>query len=474
MAEPDILDITKPIKLIFTKEINSLWKADLDIEKNDYIQEEAYVEFNGILFIAKKINEIKDKKGRLISSIKLDHLQTELNDFSIAPFEYNGITCEAALALVLSGTTWSAGTVDISGTGNVKSDKRITVLKAVQLIAKEFYGELDFRTIKQQDGSFTRIVDLKQQIGTATKLQIRYDKNSDYIRRERDSIGLITRLYIYGKDDITIESVNPTGKPYLDSANIGNYLNIKEDTKYTNITDKTVLMNYGQAVLDSRDTKILRYRINTWDATIIPKWADEVINLGDTSRVYDSDLKINVDVRNKKLIKDLIDPRYQKIELADKFKSIVEPISDVEQAIKNITFNNDYRSLDIRDSTIKDSTFSFKPGADSGLPMAYIIILSGKLKVSLYQGPVIPVYRPFTATKLWAYIAQPVYVGAASDIIIDVFRTGISIGTITIPMGSQVGTTDINVPLAIGDLLNLGIWQTDGVAEILTVLIGSE
>ncbi len=186
------------------------------------------------------------------------------------------------------------------------------------------------------------------------------------------------------------------------------------------------------------------------------------------------DLKINVDVKNKKLIKDLVDPRYQKIELADKFKSIVEPISNIEQAVKNITFQNDPRALDIRDSTIKDSTFSFKPGADSGLPMAYIIILSGKLKVSLYQGPVIPVYRPFTATKLWAYIAQPVYIGAASDIIIDVFRTGISIGTITIPTGSQVGTTDINIPLAIGDLLNLGIWQTDGIAEILTVLIGSE
>jgi len=167
MAEPKIIDITKPIKLIYTKEINDLWHADLDIEKNDYIQEEAYVEFEGILFIVKKINDIKDK-GELISRIKLDHLMTELNDFGIAPFEYNGITCSAALASVLSGTTWSAGTIDIGGTGNVKSNKRITALKAVNLIAKEFYGELDFRAIRQQDGSFSRIVDLKQQIGTAT------------------------------------------------------------------------------------------------------------------------------------------------------------------------------------------------------------------------------------------------------------------------------------------------------------------
>ncbi len=472
MTEPDILSITKPIKLIYTKEINGLWKADLDIEKNDYIQEECYVEFEEKLFIVRKINEIEDK-GKLIFRAKLDHLMTELNDFLVAPFEYSGVTCKAALTSVLSGTNWSVGTVDIEGTGDIKSNKMITALAAVNLIAKEFDGEIDY-ICNKINNTFTRIIDLKQQIGTATKLQIRCDKNSDYIRREKDTIRLITRLYLFGKDDITIESVNPTGKPYLDSSHISDYKNIKPYPLYTNIADKTVLMNYGQAYLNLHDSPIYRYKINTFDLSIFPKWADEIIDLGDTLRVYNVDLKLNVDVRVKKIAKDLTDPRYQITELADKFKTISEPISELQQVIRNITYSNDYRPLDIRDSTIKDSTFSFKPGADSGLPMAYIIILSGKLKVSLYQGPVIPVYRPFTATKLWAYIAQPVYVGAASDIIIDVFRTGISIGTITIPTGSQVGTTDINVPLAIGDLLNLGIWQTDGVAETLTVLIGSE
>ncbi|GAJ19583.1 unnamed protein product, partial [marine sediment metagenome] len=72
------------------------------------------------------------------------------------------------------------------------------------------------------------------------KLQIRCDKNSDYIEREKDTTGLITRLYLFGRDDITIESVNPTEKPYLDSPHISDYKNIKPYPLYTNITDKTV------------------------------------------------------------------------------------------------------------------------------------------------------------------------------------------------------------------------------------------
>ena len=470
MTEPNILSITKPISLIYTKEINGLWHADLEIEKNNYIQEECYIEFEKELFIARKINEIEDKNG-LIFKVKLDHVMTELNDFLVGPFEYNGITCIAALASVLSGTTWSAGTSDIEGTGNIKSNKMITVLAAINLIAKEFNGEIDFHAIKQQDDSFSRIVDLKQQIGTVTKLQIRCDKNSDYIERERDPTKLITRLYLFGKDDITIESVNPTGKPYLDSPHISDYKNIKPYPLYTNIADKTVLMNYGQAYLNLHDDSIYRYKINTWNTTIIPKWADEVINLGDTLRVYNTDLKLNVDVRVKKIAKDLTDPRYQIIELADKFKSIVEPISDLQQIIKNITFQNDPRALDIRDVT-------FPRDIPTGLPRTWIMYVGGKLEVGYYQGPIVHVDSAGTAYEIWCYCA---WKPTISDVVIRMNQNGVNIGEVTIPFGEYVAPGEgevgagaliaVDFPVAYGDLLNIDILATDGVAKRATAAL---
>jgi hypothetical protein len=201
------------------------------------------------------------------------------------------------------------------------------------------------------------------------------------------------------------------------------------------------------------------------DLTKFTTWSSETINLGDTLRIYDSMLDLNIKVRVMKITKDYSAENIY-IELANKFDRATKTLADLLSSLSNITFTNDYRAMDIRDVTFGD-TYS-AVGVPSGLPMAYVIVLSGKIKVGDYQGPVIPVYRNATVTKLWAYIAQPVYTGAVSDIIIDFHRTGSSIGTVTIPAGSQVGTTAINVPLAIGDLLNIGILMTDGVSSILT------
>ncbi|GAH88978.1 unnamed protein product [marine sediment metagenome] len=43
MTEPAIVNITKPINLKITKEVNGSWFADLDIEKDDYIAPDCYV-----------------------------------------------------------------------------------------------------------------------------------------------------------------------------------------------------------------------------------------------------------------------------------------------------------------------------------------------------------------------------------------------------------------------------------------------
>jgi len=56
MSEPNIVSIKNPIKLIVTKEINGLWYADLNIESDDYIENECYIEFDNELYIVKKID----------------------------------------------------------------------------------------------------------------------------------------------------------------------------------------------------------------------------------------------------------------------------------------------------------------------------------------------------------------------------------------------------------------------------------
>ena len=339
MTEPAVVDITKPIALEVTKRINSMWYADMEIEFNDYIQPECYVEFNNTFYISKTINKSM-YKGRKTFKVRLEHGMTELNDFGIGPFTWTGKTCAEMAALALAGTTWSVGTVSgLSGTKTVKSDKRITVLAALNLIVNAFYGELDFHALHLSDGSFQRTVDIKNEIGSQTKVQIRYDKNSDIMERREDTTKLCTRLYIFGKDNLTISSVN-AGLAYLDSANIGNYPHPKETAIYTNIDVVATLLAYAQIYLGAYDDPLYTYNINTMDKSIFPTWSSEAIDLGDSLRVYNSDLGINVDVRVKQVIHDLVNPDKIRMELANFIDRITDLLSDLDKAIKENTYEN--------------------------------------------------------------------------------------------------------------------------------------
>ncbi|MCL5069679.1 MAG: phage tail protein [Actinobacteria bacterium] len=205
MTLPAIINITAPINLTLTKTINSLWYADMELEQNDYITPECYIEFDNELYIVRIPNDIIDK-NKLTQQIRLEHNMTELNDFGIGPFIWATKTAAEMLALALANTDWTVGTVSgLTGTSTVESKKRITVLAAIMLIVNTFLGEVNFN-------SKLRTVDLKDEIGTQTKLQVRYDKNAEYIKRTRNSQNLVTRLYCYGKDNLTIssESMVPT------------------------------------------------------------------------------------------------------------------------------------------------------------------------------------------------------------------------------------------------------------------------
>jgi len=478
MSEADVISIKSPLKLITTKEINGMWYADLNIRSDDYIDSECYVEFEGELYIAKKIDKIKDSGGNIYFKVRLEHLMTELNDYTIESFNQNNVTAEDFLTFILTGTTWSIGTVANLGNEDVDSDRRITVLEAISKGVGIFGGELYFN----QD----RTVDWKSTIGTSTKAQIRYDKNSDYIERRQDTSKLVTRLYPYGEDNITIntqllencdkpadwetsdednfnkapdsvdrkqgsasikitalitDSLNDTitrdfgagseidisghdlikfwikssrtgtnlqigigesawddnthnieidtankwqeeewdisgiadadknairyiglkctnadaantirfdyirafdGDIFLESANLADYKNPKEVALFTTFSDPDELKAYAQDYLDLYDSPIYSYKVNTADLTSMPKWVDEVINIGDTVRLYDSDLGLNVDCRVKKIVKDLLDPTKLKLELTNSIENAAFSMADYYQKLSySMPFHND-------------------------------------------------------------------------------------------------------------------------------------
>lgn len=196
-AETDILSIAKPITLKTTKEINGAWIANMQILPDDYIQAESYIDIDGEQYIVKKPKHIK-AGGKTYHDVEALHIGiAELTDLSIDRFSLLK-SVEYLLSYILTNSEWTAGDCDIDEIVYLRTDKRTTILEALNLLADRCGGELYFHSDKT--------VDLKREIGTHTGLQIRYDKNSDYIEKEEDSYGLITRIYPYGPDNFEINS----------------------------------------------------------------------------------------------------------------------------------------------------------------------------------------------------------------------------------------------------------------------------
>ncbi|GAH08908.1 unnamed protein product, partial [marine sediment metagenome] len=112
------------------------------------------------------------------------------------------------------------------------------------------------------------------------------------------------------------------------------------------------------------------------------------------------------------------------------------------------------------------------------LPICFVIYVGGILSVGIYQGPIVWVHTPCTAVEIYAYSK---WIPTAGDVTIELFKNGVSIGTVTIPQGEYVApgegevgkgaTTSINVPLAVFDRLNIDINEADGVADGISVQV---
>lgn len=196
-------------KLTTTKEINGTWSAKMTCIPDSNIKYGAYVSIPLPYQLTLAPDDAKYEDyivdtykivksgGKYYQEVNLFHNMIELSFSSLEPF-YKTLLVEDLLDYILDGSNWTAGTCDIDATVLLRADRPITRLAALNLLAEKCGGELDYH-------STTRIVDLKRQIGTVTKRQIRYDKNLTEIKRNIDG-PVITRVYCYGPDNYQINS----------------------------------------------------------------------------------------------------------------------------------------------------------------------------------------------------------------------------------------------------------------------------
>lgn len=137
-----------------------------------------------------------------------------------------------------------------------------------------------------------------ERIGKDNGVRMSIKKNMTSLSVERSTQELTTRLYMYGKDDLTISSVNG-GKPYIESEEGIEKYGIREAYRdYSDYDDPEKLKAFGEWDLkgEGNDFRLDRTQLTiTGDVVDLSKLAEYgdfyKIALGDTVHVFEGDIE---------------------------------------------------------------------------------------------------------------------------------------------------------------------------------------
>ena len=155
-------------------------------------------------------------------------------------------------------------------------------------------GEIFHETTIDSNNNIVCNIAIVERIGTDNGVRLRLEKNMQSISIERNVSDMITRLWAFGSDDLTVSSVNG-GKAYIDSPNIEKY-GVQEGYKdYSDYTSADKLYRNAKWEFDEDNED----RIDAPQLTISGKLIDlsklaeygaaEKLEICDTVHVFDID-----------------------------------------------------------------------------------------------------------------------------------------------------------------------------------------
>lgn len=275
--------LIKEQMLTRTKGFETLsFRYPLTAEKIEYIKPEREIECNDRIFRIKKITTAKTSQKTI--DVECDALWLDLNDGEPRNHENSSrLTATEAIQEQLVGTDWTVGEVDVEERHAYTIHSFETALYILRYIQRLFNGELSFDTRNKK-------VNFLKRIGTDTNLVVDYRQNLKGITRNEDTTELTTRVYMTGKDGITIAPIN-NGLDYIENYSWYDEQNLPHVIKTYYIEDErfTILENmrdYMQARLDTYCRPIVTY---TLEQFII----DKNLELGDSIIVSDKDFGLD-------------------------------------------------------------------------------------------------------------------------------------------------------------------------------------
>lgn len=182
------------------------------------------------------INEIKDemdetKDTKYVHAYSLGY---ELKDKNVRGYKVTSYNLPQVVDDVLSMSIWNVGEIEPQFYLKYRSFdvSEQTVLDFIYEVADTYDALIEFDTIN-------RLIHFKdvEKIGENKGLTISYGKYLKRLGKTSEPDEMVTRLYAYGKDELSINRVNPAGSSYLEDFT---YFMYPFDTvkKWSDIEDK--------------------------------------------------------------------------------------------------------------------------------------------------------------------------------------------------------------------------------------------
>jgi len=319
------LDYAFEVKI--SRKLNGDWRLTcalpLDDEKGQELVNENFIEYDGQKYVVKAVKDDDVKKIRMIEA---EHVGLGLIDYWLADtLDLPSVSATVALAAILEGTPYTLGTVNVAGANNLEAEI-MNKLAAVKKVVDTWGGELDFDNYE---------VSLVQQMGQDNGIQFRKGKNLSGIVRTLDTKTLTTKLYGYGKDNLVITGLDTTGwtdeqkagltivdnlvtQPYLVSDYLSSYAKeYQGEFRDSDIEDQQELLTAMREALAEQEIPRVTYEVSVVDLSGLAQYVGEGFALGDTVKVIDEDLSIEVQARIVEYDKYPFEPWRDKAVLAN-------------------------------------------------------------------------------------------------------------------------------------------------------------
>lgn len=317
--------------VIIEQEVAGIDELMFSLPMNDYkrelLENEGYIQMFDDIYV---IREIIDKKKSKMTEVYAEALWYDLQYTEpLEVTEWATKTAAQMMADILAGTNWRVGTVTIPNKRTLRmesvDENRLGVLRKVENL---FQGELWFNT---QD----KTVSLLDTVGFDTGASVMYEKNADEIEAYYDTKELITKLYLYGAEDLTIADAN-NGIPYIENYTYSKNkrVQVMKDGRYTNPFQ---LKEMGEKALAEVSKPRARYVVKMGELAERQGLEHEKFAVGGTVRMYDKELKLNMNTRIMRWSYNVIEPWKTTFDLETKSKTLSELLTGTGSTVDVLT-----------------------------------------------------------------------------------------------------------------------------------------